>query len=139
MLYHTGKMLFTSWRSEERGFEWVNSTAKGRTQKQSYACIPCEWMPKPLYYKGLKIPLCSLPTTEVKPCVCGPGSLMLLVTACHFPCSTELQSKVELAGFLFFLFLQIVCAQDKEMVQPFATLFPSVEYIARAGWTRDGK
>ncbi|XP_006278722.3 dipeptidyl peptidase 9 isoform X1 [Alligator mississippiensis] len=34
---------------------------------------------------------------------------------------------------------KIVCAQDKEMVQPFATLFPSVEYIARAGWTRDGK
>uniref|UniRef100_A0A7M4ELS7 dipeptidyl-peptidase IV n=1 Tax=Crocodylus porosus TaxID=8502 RepID=A0A7M4ELS7_CROPO len=34
---------------------------------------------------------------------------------------------------------KIVCAQDKELVQPFATLFPSVEYIARAGWTRDGK
>uniref|UniRef100_A0A8C0BYJ9 dipeptidyl-peptidase IV n=1 Tax=Buteo japonicus TaxID=224669 RepID=A0A8C0BYJ9_9AVES len=33
----------------------------------------------------------------------------------------------------------IVCAQDKELVQPFAALFPTVEYIARAGWTRDGK
>ncbi|XP_025961740.1 dipeptidyl peptidase 9 isoform X2 [Dromaius novaehollandiae] len=34
---------------------------------------------------------------------------------------------------------KIVCAQDKELVQPFAALFPTVEYIARAGWTRDGK
>lgn len=38
-----------------------------------------------------------------------------------------------------FLVLQIVCAQDKELVHPFATMFPRVEYIARAGWTRDGK
>ncbi|NXV82113.1 DPP9 peptidase, partial [Atlantisia rogersi] len=34
---------------------------------------------------------------------------------------------------------KILCAQDKELVQPFAALFPTVEYIARAGWTRDGK
>ncbi|OXB70227.1 UNVERIFIED_CONTAM: hypothetical protein H355_004855, partial [Colinus virginianus] len=34
---------------------------------------------------------------------------------------------------------KIMCAQDKELVQPFAALFPAVEYIARAGWTRDGK
>ncbi|KAM8794922.1 dipeptidyl peptidase 9 isoform 2-T2 [Eudromia elegans] len=34
---------------------------------------------------------------------------------------------------------KIVYAQDKELVQPFAALFPTVEYIARAGWTRDGK
>ncbi|XP_005992020.1 dipeptidyl peptidase 9 [Latimeria chalumnae] len=34
---------------------------------------------------------------------------------------------------------RIVCAQDKELVQPFSTLFPGVEYIARAGWTKDGK
>ncbi|XP_029470433.1 dipeptidyl peptidase 9 isoform X2 [Rhinatrema bivittatum] len=33
----------------------------------------------------------------------------------------------------------IVYAQDKELVLPFTTLFPTVEYIARAGWTRDGK
>ncbi|KAJ6654474.1 hypothetical protein lerEdw1_006895 [Lerista edwardsae] len=34
---------------------------------------------------------------------------------------------------------KIVYAQDKELVHPFATMFPAVEYIARAGWTRDGK
>uniref|UniRef100_A0A8C5U4Q2 dipeptidyl-peptidase IV n=1 Tax=Malurus cyaneus samueli TaxID=2593467 RepID=A0A8C5U4Q2_9PASS len=34
---------------------------------------------------------------------------------------------------------KIVYAQDKELVQPFSALFPTVEYIARAGWTRDGK
>ncbi|XP_051827803.1 dipeptidyl peptidase 9 isoform X3 [Antechinus flavipes] len=34
---------------------------------------------------------------------------------------------------------KMVCAQDKELVQPFSTLFPTAEYIARAGWTRDGK
>lgn len=42
-------------------------------------------------------------------------------------------------GWVFVCLLQIVCAQDKELVQPFAALFPTVEYIARAGWTRDGK
>ncbi|KAB1259809.1 Dipeptidyl peptidase 9 [Camelus dromedarius] len=34
---------------------------------------------------------------------------------------------------------KIVSTQEKELVQPFRTLFPKVEYIARAGWTRDGK
>uniref|UniRef100_A0A8D0CJB0 dipeptidyl-peptidase IV n=1 Tax=Scleropages formosus TaxID=113540 RepID=A0A8D0CJB0_SCLFO len=34
---------------------------------------------------------------------------------------------------------RIVSTQDKELVLPFTTLFPGVEYIARAGWTRDGK
>ncbi|KAJ7308324.1 hypothetical protein JRQ81_008859 [Phrynocephalus forsythii] len=34
---------------------------------------------------------------------------------------------------------KIVHAQDKELVHPFETMFPTVEYIARAGWTRDGK
>ncbi|KAH0625843.1 hypothetical protein JD844_034174 [Phrynosoma platyrhinos] len=34
---------------------------------------------------------------------------------------------------------KIVYAQDKELVHPFETMFPNVEYIARAGWTRDGK
>uniref|UniRef100_A0A673Y0L5 dipeptidyl-peptidase IV n=1 Tax=Salmo trutta TaxID=8032 RepID=A0A673Y0L5_SALTR len=33
----------------------------------------------------------------------------------------------------------IVSTQDKELVLPFTTLFPGVEYIARAGWTKDGK
>ena len=40
--------------------------------------------------------------------------------------------------FLWFT-AQIVSSQDKELVLPFATLFPGVEYIARAGWTKDGK
>ncbi|XP_037679898.1 dipeptidyl peptidase 9 isoform X3 [Choloepus didactylus] len=34
---------------------------------------------------------------------------------------------------------KIVSAYEKELVQPFSSLFPKVEYIARAGWTRDGK
>lgn len=34
---------------------------------------------------------------------------------------------------------QIVSAQNKELVLPFNTLFPGAEYIARAGWTKDGK
>lgn len=34
---------------------------------------------------------------------------------------------------------QIVNTQEKELVLPFSTLFPKVEYIARAGWTKDGK
>ncbi|KAG8127022.1 putative Dipeptidyl-peptidase 9 protein [Naja naja] len=34
---------------------------------------------------------------------------------------------------------KIVHASDMELVHPFATMFPNVEYIARAGWTRDGK
>uniref|UniRef100_A0A7N5K5Q9 dipeptidyl-peptidase IV n=1 Tax=Ailuropoda melanoleuca TaxID=9646 RepID=A0A7N5K5Q9_AILME len=34
---------------------------------------------------------------------------------------------------------KIVVTQEKELVQPFSALFPKVEYIARAGWTRDGK
>uniref|UniRef100_A0A8C5CL45 dipeptidyl-peptidase IV n=1 Tax=Gadus morhua TaxID=8049 RepID=A0A8C5CL45_GADMO len=33
----------------------------------------------------------------------------------------------------------IVSTQDKELVLPFTTLFPGTEYIARAGWTTDGK
>ncbi|XP_063085242.1 dipeptidyl peptidase 9 isoform X2 [Cavia porcellus] len=33
---------------------------------------------------------------------------------------------------------KIVSACEKELVQPFHRLFPRVEYIARAGWTRDG-
>uniref|UniRef100_A0A8K9XMN8 Peptidase S9 prolyl oligopeptidase catalytic domain-containing protein n=1 Tax=Oncorhynchus mykiss TaxID=8022 RepID=A0A8K9XMN8_ONCMY len=32
---------------------------------------------------------------------------------------------------------RIVSTQDKELVLPFTTLFPGVEYIARAGWTMD--
>nr|XP_012624691.1 dipeptidyl peptidase 9 isoform X3 [Microcebus murinus]XP_012624692.1 dipeptidyl peptidase 9 isoform X3 [Microcebus murinus]XP_020139416.1 dipeptidyl peptidase 9 isoform X3 [Microcebus murinus] len=34
---------------------------------------------------------------------------------------------------------KIVSSQEKELVQPFSVLFPTVEYVARAGWTRDGK
>ncbi|KAJ3595739.1 hypothetical protein NHX12_005042 [Muraenolepis orangiensis] len=34
---------------------------------------------------------------------------------------------------------RIVSTQDKELVVPFTTLFPGTEYIARAGWTSDGK
>lgn len=34
---------------------------------------------------------------------------------------------------------QIVSSCEKELVQPFSSLFPKVEYIARAGWTRDGR
>nr|XP_004464282.3 dipeptidyl peptidase 9 isoform X3 [Dasypus novemcinctus] len=34
---------------------------------------------------------------------------------------------------------KIVSTFEKELVQPFSSLFPKVEYIARAGWTRDGK
>ncbi|KAK1152553.1 dipeptidyl peptidase 9 isoform X1 [Acipenser oxyrinchus oxyrinchus] len=34
---------------------------------------------------------------------------------------------------------RIVSTQDKELALPFTTLFPAVEYIARAGWTKDGK
>ncbi|XP_025312830.1 dipeptidyl peptidase 9 isoform X3 [Canis lupus familiaris] len=34
---------------------------------------------------------------------------------------------------------KIVATREKELVQPFSVLFPKVEYIARAGWTRDGK
>ncbi|CAL8311753.1 dipeptidyl peptidase 9 isoform X4 [Gadus morhua] len=34
---------------------------------------------------------------------------------------------------------RIVSTQDKELVLPFTTLFPGTEYIARAGWTTDGK
>ncbi|KAM4629639.1 dipeptidyl peptidase 9 isoform 2-T3 [Polymixia lowei] len=34
---------------------------------------------------------------------------------------------------------RIVSTQDKELVLPFSTLFPGVEYISRAGWTSDGK
>ncbi|KAK9409004.1 dipeptidyl peptidase 9 [Crotalus adamanteus] len=34
---------------------------------------------------------------------------------------------------------KIMHARDMELVHPFATMFPNVEYIARAGWTRDGK
>uniref|UniRef100_A0A7N8X8H3 dipeptidyl-peptidase IV n=1 Tax=Mastacembelus armatus TaxID=205130 RepID=A0A7N8X8H3_9TELE len=34
---------------------------------------------------------------------------------------------------------RIVSTQDKELVIPFTSLFPGTEYIARAGWTSDGK
>uniref|UniRef100_A0A8C2Q9J6 dipeptidyl-peptidase IV n=1 Tax=Cyprinus carpio TaxID=7962 RepID=A0A8C2Q9J6_CYPCA len=34
---------------------------------------------------------------------------------------------------------KMISAQNKELVLPFTTLFPGVEYIARAGWTKDGK
>ncbi|XP_073076582.1 dipeptidyl peptidase 9 isoform X4 [Manis javanica] len=34
---------------------------------------------------------------------------------------------------------KIVSTQEKELVQPFGVLFPKVEYLARAGWTRDGR
>ncbi|MGH0188011.1 UNVERIFIED_CONTAM: hypothetical protein FKN15_027716 [Acipenser sinensis] len=34
---------------------------------------------------------------------------------------------------------RIVSSQDKELALPFTTLFPAAEYIARAGWTKDGK
>ncbi|XP_059915573.1 dipeptidyl peptidase 9 isoform X3 [Gadus macrocephalus] len=34
---------------------------------------------------------------------------------------------------------RIVSTQDKELVLPFTTLFPGTEYIARAGWTTNGK
>uniref|UniRef100_A0A8C1UK64 dipeptidyl-peptidase IV n=1 Tax=Cyprinus carpio TaxID=7962 RepID=A0A8C1UK64_CYPCA len=34
---------------------------------------------------------------------------------------------------------KIISAQNKELVLPFTKLFPGVEYIARAGWTKDGK
>ncbi|XP_038195390.1 dipeptidyl peptidase 9 isoform X3 [Arvicola amphibius] len=34
---------------------------------------------------------------------------------------------------------KIVSNCEKELVQPFSSLFPKVEYIARAGWTRDGR
>lgn len=36
-------------------------------------------------------------------------------------------------------YLQIISAQDKELVVPFNSLFPGTEYIARVGWTNDGK
>lgn len=35
--------------------------------------------------------------------------------------------------------LKILDVVDKELVQPFEILFDAVEYIARAGWTREGK
>ncbi|XP_043909724.1 dipeptidyl peptidase 9 isoform X2 [Protopterus annectens] len=34
---------------------------------------------------------------------------------------------------------EIIRTQEKELVQSFNTLFPRVEYIARCGWTKDGK
>lgn len=37
------------------------------------------------------------------------------------------------------LHLQIVSTQDKELAVPFTSLFPGTEYIARVGWTSDGK
>uniref|UniRef100_A0A7N8X8L9 dipeptidyl-peptidase IV n=1 Tax=Mastacembelus armatus TaxID=205130 RepID=A0A7N8X8L9_9TELE len=48
------------------------------------------------------------------------------------------------AGFVFlqsdvFVLLQIVSTQEKELPVPFTTLFPSAEYITRAGWTKDGQ
>ncbi|KAK7944465.1 hypothetical protein WMY93_000193 [Mugilogobius chulae] len=34
---------------------------------------------------------------------------------------------------------RIISTQDKELVVPFNSLFPGTEYIARVGWTSDGK
>uniref|UniRef100_A0AAV2JNF7 Dipeptidylpeptidase IV N-terminal domain-containing protein n=1 Tax=Knipowitschia caucasica TaxID=637954 RepID=A0AAV2JNF7_KNICA len=34
---------------------------------------------------------------------------------------------------------RILSAQEKELVVPFTSLFPQTEYIARVGWTSDGK
>ncbi|KAL0966661.1 hypothetical protein UPYG_G00298010 [Umbra pygmaea] len=34
---------------------------------------------------------------------------------------------------------KILSIEDKELVIPFTSLFPGTEYIARAGWTSDGK
>lgn len=34
---------------------------------------------------------------------------------------------------------QIVSTQDKELVVPLSSFFPGVEYISRAGWTKDGR
>ncbi|XP_053317784.1 dipeptidyl peptidase 9 [Spea bombifrons] len=34
---------------------------------------------------------------------------------------------------------EIINTQDKELVLPFSSLFPSAEYIVRAGWTKNGK
>uniref|UniRef100_A0A673CAM0 dipeptidyl-peptidase IV n=1 Tax=Sphaeramia orbicularis TaxID=375764 RepID=A0A673CAM0_9TELE len=34
---------------------------------------------------------------------------------------------------------RIISTQDKELVIPFTSLFPGTEYIARVGWTSDGK
>ncbi|KAM3619668.1 uncharacterized protein V6R79_011590 [Siganus canaliculatus] len=34
---------------------------------------------------------------------------------------------------------QIVSTQEKELPVPFTSLFPGVEYITRAGWTKDGR
>uniref|UniRef100_A0A4W3JUY0 dipeptidyl-peptidase IV n=1 Tax=Callorhinchus milii TaxID=7868 RepID=A0A4W3JUY0_CALMI len=34
---------------------------------------------------------------------------------------------------------KILKTEDKELVRPFEVVFPGVEYIARAGWTKDGK
>uniref|UniRef100_H3D0G3 dipeptidyl-peptidase IV n=1 Tax=Tetraodon nigroviridis TaxID=99883 RepID=H3D0G3_TETNG len=34
---------------------------------------------------------------------------------------------------------RIVSTQDKELAVPFTSLFPGTEYIARVGWTSDGK
>ncbi|KAM9795723.1 dipeptidyl peptidase 9-like isoform 1-T1 [Syngnathus typhle] len=33
----------------------------------------------------------------------------------------------------------IVSTQEKELLVPFASLFPTAEYITRAGWTKDGR
>lgn len=38
-----------------------------------------------------------------------------------------------------YMHLQIVSTQDKELAIPFTSLFPGTEYIARVGWTSDGK
>ncbi|XP_076009264.1 dipeptidyl peptidase 9-like [Genypterus blacodes] len=34
---------------------------------------------------------------------------------------------------------RIVSTQEKELAVPFTSLFPDVEYITRAGWTKDGR
>ncbi|KAL2090318.1 hypothetical protein ACEWY4_015006 [Coilia grayii] len=34
---------------------------------------------------------------------------------------------------------RIISTHEKELIHPFNVLFPGVEYIARAGWTKDGR
>lgn len=42
-------------------------------------------------------------------------------------------------NYIPFSSYQIIDVIDKELVQPFEILFEGVEYIARAGWTPEGK
>uniref|UniRef100_A0A8C6WJ11 dipeptidyl-peptidase IV n=1 Tax=Neogobius melanostomus TaxID=47308 RepID=A0A8C6WJ11_9GOBI len=49
------------------------------------------------------------------------------------------QATLKLAEIKTDLQGRIISTQDKELVVPFNSLFPGTEYIARAGWTSDGK